>query len=197
MKASGWTLVTAPTEEPLSESEAKAHLRVSATDEDGLIGDYVAAARSWCEEYTGRRFVTQTWDAHFACWPTDGVFELPLPPLQSVTSIKYTNEGVAEATLSASVYEVITQVEPGRVILAANQSWPSGSLDVGLPVVVRFVCGYGLSVATPAGVRQAIRWLVGHMNENREAVSTLNVPPVVLPMGVRWALDPLRFRYIW
>jgi hypothetical protein len=49
----------------------------------------------------------------------------------------------------------------------------------------------------PAPVRQAMRWLVGHMMENREAVSMTNVPPQVMPMSVRWALDPLRFRYIW
>lgn len=172
----------------------KEHLRVSVDDEDLLLDGYIAAAREWCEAYTGRALVTQTWDAWYACWPTDDVFELPLPPLQSVTSVKYTLEGQAQATLSSSMYTVLTQVEPGRALLAYNQSWPSGSLAVGLPVVVRFVAGYG---AAPAAVKQAMRWLVGHMMENREAVTTMNVPPVVLPMGVRWALDPLRYRYVW
>lgn len=197
MRASGWNLVTAPAEEPLSVIEAKEHLRVSADDEDLLIADYIAAARGWAEEYTGRAFITQTWDVHFTRWPGPEGFEIPLPPLQSVTSIKYTPEGVAQATLANTVYSVLTGVEPGRIVLKYDQDWPADTLDVGLPIVVRVVCGYGASTAVPATVKQGLRWLVGHMMENREAVTMASLMPQQVPMTARWALDPVRFRYEW
>ncbi len=202
MKTAAWTQVTGPVAEPLSLEEIKEHLRVDAADEDALIADYIAAARGAAEAYTGRAFVTQTWQAHFTGWPADGVLELPLPPLQSVAWVKYTpvlaggGAGVL-TTLSASVYRVVTALEPGCVVLAPNQSWPSETLDAGLPVVVQFVCGYGAAAAVPAGVKQALRWLVGHMSENREAVTMATSSPQQVPMSARWALDPHRFRYYW
>lgn len=198
MKAQGWVLVTAPAVEPLGTDELKEHLRISADDEALLLGDYIAWARAQAEEYTGRAFITQTWDVHFTGWPCDSRgFEIPLPPLQSVTSIKYTPEGGAQQTLSASVYSVLTAVEPGRIILKHDQEWPSETLDAGLPIVVRVVCGYGLAAAVPAGIKQGLRWLVGHAYENREAVTLAAVPPQKVPMSALWALDPHRFRYVW
>lgn len=196
MKAQGWVLVTGPTSEPLTAQEVREHLRISASDEEMLIGDYIAWARAQAEEHTGRAFITQTWDVHFTGWPSDAKgFEIPLPPLQSVTSIKYTPEGGAQATLSASVYSVLAAVEPGRIILKHDQAWPSETLDAGLPVVVRVVCGWAAADAVPAGIKQGIRWLVGHAYENREAVTMANVPPQKLPMSATWALDVHRFRY--
>jgi uncharacterized phiE125 gp8 family phage protein len=191
-------MVTAPVVEPLSLEEARAHLRVDGHEEDALLEEYVTTARAWCELYLGRALVTQAWRAHFGGWPEDGALELPMAPLQSVTAVQYTPDGAAWLTVAPATYRVVSSVDPGAVILAPGQGWPSETLDAGLPVAVEFVCGYGPAGGNvPAPVRQAMRWLVGHMMENREAVSMTNVPPQVMPMSVRWALDPLRFRYIW
>lgn len=197
MKAAGWALITQAAQEPLSVEEAKEHLRVEVDAEDALIADYIAAARAWAEEYTGRALVTQTWQAHFAGWPADGVLELPKPPLQSVTWVKYTTDDGVTRTLGTSVYRVVTGREPGSVVLAPDQGWPSETLDAGLPVAVEFVCGYGAADAVPAGIRQALRWLVGHMTENREAVTMGTTSPQRVPMSAQWALDPHRCRYVW
>lgn len=197
MKAAAYKIATPPVLEPLTLDELKEHLRVSGTDEDVLIGDYLAAARGWAEEYTGRALLTQTWDVYFRAWPGLRGFELPMPPLQSVTHIKYTPEGAAQETLSASTYQVLTMTEPARVVLAYNQEWPIETLDAGLPIVVRIVCGWTTTASVPAGIRQGIRWLVGHMHEHREAVAMANVPPQQVPMTARWALDPYRIHYDW
>lgn len=58
MKATGWTLVTGPSIEPLAVAELREHLRVDIDDEDALIADYIAAARAWAETYTGRALLT-------------------------------------------------------------------------------------------------------------------------------------------
>lgn len=198
MKAMAWTLVTGPTVEPVSLPALKEHLRVDATDEDALLEDYLQAARAWAETYTGRALLTQTWDVHYAGWPGLAGFELPLAPLQSITHIKYTVQGAAAATtLTASVYKALVDLESPRVVLAYNQEWPSDTLEDYLPIVVRMVCGWTSAAAVPAGIKQGIRWIVGHMHENREAVTVGNVVPQQVPMSARWALDPYRLHYVW
>lgn len=200
MKAAAWqrvTEATTATGAALSVPELTEHLRTDDASEEMLIETYARAAGGWIEEYTGRALLTQTWDVWFDCWPTDGKLELPCPPLQSVTHVKYTPAGGAQATLSPALYQVLTQVEPAQIVLAYGEAWPSGTLDAGLPVVVRMVCGWTTAEAIPEPIRQALRWLVGHMHENREAVSMANVPPQLTPMSVLWALGPYRLRYVW
>jgi uncharacterized phiE125 gp8 family phage protein len=197
MKAQAWTLVTPALQEPISLDEVKEHLRVGGDDEDALIQGYLAAARAWAELYTGRAFVTQTWQAHFAGWPADSALELPMPPLQSVSWVQYATAAGDLLTLDASAYRVVTSREPGCVLLAPGKQWPAEALDVGLPVAVQFVCGYGNPSDVPDGVKQAIRWLTGHMHENREAVIMGTAMPQKVPFSAHWALDPYRFRYIW
>ena len=197
MKAQAWTLVTPPAQEPVTLEEVKEHLRVGGDDEDALVSGYLAAARAWAELYTGRAFVMQTWQAHFAGWPADGAFELPMPPLMSVTWVTYTTEAGALETLDAGAYRVVMSREPGVVLLAPGRSWPAEALDVGLPVAVQYVCGYGAPQDVPEGVKQAIRWLTGHMHENREAVIMGTAMPQKVPFSAHWVLDPHRYRYIW
>ena len=192
MKAAGWMLVTAPTVEPLSVLSAREHLRVDTDEEDFLIVDYITTARMQCEELTSRAFLTQTWDAAFTGWPGAEGFILPRPPLASVTSIQYTTADGTVHTLSANVYQVITATEPGRVILAHDQQWPSETLDAGLPIVIRYVCGTAAATAWQA---QAVRWLVGHMYENREAVIMGTAMPQKVPFSIQWLLTPYRVWY--
>src|SRR3990167_6050746 len=45
----GLDLVTAPTSEPLSVADAKAHLNVDFADDDAKIGNYISAARAAAE----------------------------------------------------------------------------------------------------------------------------------------------------
>ncbi len=150
MKAAGWMLVTAPTAEPLSVLAAKEHLRVDSDNEDFLIADYITAARMQCEELTSRAFLMQTWDAAFMGWPGAEGFILPRPPLASVTSIQYTTAEGQVHTLATDIYQVITATEPGRVILAYDREWPAETLDAGLPIVVRYVCGTAGALAWQA-----------------------------------------------
>lgn len=55
-------LVTAPTVEPITLDEAKAHLRVSWTNEDALITTLISAARRLAEVIASEVFVTSTYD---------------------------------------------------------------------------------------------------------------------------------------
>jgi uncharacterized phiE125 gp8 family phage protein len=161
-------LVTAATKEPVSLADAKGHLRVDITDEDTYIAGLVTAVRENLERMYTTAFITQTWDWYLDAFPASE-FYLPIWPIQSVTSIKYTDEDDNESTYSSANYRVDTIGKPGRVTLKSTASWPSDTLKESNAVVVRFVAGYGDNAAdAPGPVKQAIKLLVGDLYENRE-----------------------------
>ena len=166
--------VTPPAAEPVSLAEAKAHLRVDTSDDDALITSLIVAARQWCEGYQNRAYVTQTWDLVLDDWPADPCpdrVRVPLPPLQSVASLKYTDADGVQATMPATDYLVDVASQPGRLVLAYGKVWPTVTLRPAAAIEVRFTAGYGLAVAVPETVKQAIKLLVGHLYEHREATS--------------------------
>jgi len=177
-------LITAPAHEPVTLAEVKDHLRVDTTDEDALISALIIAARQWAEEYTGRQFMAATWDWMLDVIP-DG-FSVPLPPLQSVTSIKYLDTDGAEQTLVSTAYRVDAISEPGRIALAYGQTWPS-IYSVINAVTVRFVAGY---TTVPEPIRQAVLIMVGELYEQRQDSASYQVNAV--PFGVRALLAPYK-----
>lgn len=188
----GLVLVTPPAEEPLTLGEAKDHLRVTSTDEDSLIGRLIVVARQAVERRLGRALITQTLDYTLDAFPTGDVIELPRPPLRSVTSVKHTPDGGVETTFASASYLVDTTGNPGRIVLAVNQSWPSDLLQAANGVVIRFVAGYGAAPTdVPEPIRQALAVHLGTLYEHREA---LVAGTIVTPLAT---IDRLLDPYIW
>lgn len=174
-------IVTAPAVEPVSSAEAKLHLRVDVSTDDALIATLIKAARRHVENVTNSALISQTWDVYFEHFGS--LMELPLPPLQSVTSVKYLDTDGTQQTLSDSVYRVLDGPR-GRIELAYGQSWPS-LYSVRQPITVRMVCGYGdAGTDVPESILAAMKMLIAHWYENREAAqgSSMAVKPV--PMAV-------------
>jgi len=187
-----WVLVTAPASEPVTLDELKDHLRIDGSEEDALLAMYAQAARQAIEEDTWRALMPQTWDLYLDGWPADGVIYLPRAPLQSVTSITYRNSDNLTTTLAATVYEVDVASEPGRVVLAYGQSWPTATLASSHAVKVRFVAGYADAASVPGTIKAAILLEAGELYVQREAVGekALIVAPAVQRLlglsRVRW-----------
>lgn len=182
-------VVTEPVKEPVPIEQLKNDIRVDSdlTADDILIRGLGIAARITAEKIQRRALISQTIELTLDDWPATDWIRIPRPPLQSVTSIKYYDTDDTEYTLSSSSYLVDTASEPGRVILNSGESWPSSvTLRPANAVVIRFVAGYGDDQEdVPETTQQAIRLLVGHWYENREAVSTTGAVPKDLPFGVR------------
>lgn len=163
-------LVTASATEPLTLAEAKAQARVTNTDEDTLITSLIVAARQHVETLVRRALVTQTWDYkldHFPVWE----IEIPLPPLASVSSVKYLESAAGvDTTLATTEYRVLgaSGHNPGRITPDIGKVWPT-TYDVGDAVTVRFVAGYGAAAAVPQPIKQAMLLLIAAWFENREA----------------------------
>ena len=167
MAAGPLVQTTAPIGEPVSLEDAKSHLRIDHTDEDDQIEAWIVAARERAQDVTHRQFMTATWEESYDAFP--GIFYVPLPPLQSVTSIIYTDTDGNSQTLASSKYTVDTASEPGRVSPAFGEVWPQ-TRDVMNAVVLKFKAGYGAASSVPEKFRQAIKMSVTHWYLNRESV---------------------------
>ena len=163
-------VITAPSAEPVTLTEAKAQCRVDITTDDTLITSYIAAARRLCERIDWRAYMTQTLEVWLDAWPATDILKIPRPPLQSITSITYYDQSNVAATLSSASYFVDTVSEPGRVVLNYGYTWPSTILRETNGIAVRFVAGYASAGNVPQTIKQAILLVVGHWYENREAV---------------------------
>jgi len=192
----GLSLVTAATAEPVSLAEAKAHLRVSGSDEDGLIAGYLLAARSYAQTYTRRVFSQQTWDQTFDYdWPRDEWgrprLVLALQPVVSVTTLSYVPDGGGSVTLTANTdYIARTGDDQSGVIEPAyDVTWDGVRRQLNA-VSVRFVAGY---TRLPEEVRQAILMTVANFYEHRES-TVVGTTAAELPLGASILLDPYRIR---
>lgn len=186
-------LITAPAVEPVTTTEAKSHLRVDLSADDTLIGTLITAARQMAENYTLRALCTQTWDLYRDGFYMQGrdiapsAVTIPRPPLQSVTSVTtYDGDNVA-TVFASSGYLVDTASEPGRVVLADGEAWPT-DLRSANGVVIRFVAGYGVAADVPQQIKQAILQTIGHLYENREAQD--------MPGLAKMLLEPYRVLYL-
>lgn len=173
------TVVTAPVGDPLTLEEVKAHLRVDSTADDELIGALILAARLKLESDTGRALLTRTYDLSLDGWPASGVLLLPYSPVQSVTSITYYDTANVATVWAASNYQVDAASVPARIVPAYGAVWPAVTLRSLNGVVIRYVAGYGALATIPETDRQAMKLLVAHWYENREAVGASGTITVV------------------
>jgi uncharacterized phiE125 gp8 family phage protein len=179
------TLVAAPVDLPVTLSQAKAHLRVDASDEDALITALIEAATAHLDGWDGilgRALMPQTWEMSLDRFPVREI-RLPLGPLVEVVSVTYADADGVTQTVAAEDYEI--DPNPVEAWIVPNTDWPS-TMDTINAVTVRWIAGAGC----PKPARQAILLLVGHWYAHREAVNAGTV--AVLPLAVEALLSPLR-----
>jgi uncharacterized phiE125 gp8 family phage protein len=165
--------VTAPTETPVSLAEAKAHLAVTHSSDDTLIQlllDAAVAQLDGAEGALGRCLVTQTWDYTIdrfpfsaGCW---NEINVPLPTLQSVTSVKYYDPEGVQRTMDPSAYVV-----SGQKIVPVD-AWPDYDTTRPGAVTVRFVAGYGAATDVPANAKALILLLTEDFYRKRGATDS-------------------------
>lgn len=180
-------LITPPSSEPISLSEAKGHLRVDASDEDSYISGLIVAARQFIELQTQRALITQTWKLSLDQFPTNKTVYIPLSSLRLVEGITYYDTTGATQTLPATDYYVDSDNDPGRVVLVDTVA----TYDRPSAVQIQFQAGYGSAADVPQAIKQAMLLLIGHWYENREAVGEVGGP---IAFAVDALLTPYRVR---
>lgn len=191
----------------ISTANAKIHLKVTHSSEDTLIDSLVTAVRLHTQNEISRQIGSQKLVYLLSAFPEGSTLQLPRPPLISVNKVRYKDadgnwttmlDADASPEVTTSVFDVVTGVEPGALILAPSQVWPqpSGGLYSGFPLEVTFTCGYS---TIPGPLLAAMKLLLGHLFEHRESVvigslgqmNALSTGEV--PMGYRSLIE----KYIW
>ena len=162
----GLKLITPPTTEPVTLAAVKEHLRLEVADTtyDANLNDLIVAARTEAENFQNRAYMERTYDLALDYFPQMPI-RVPMPPLVSVESIKYTDEEGVITTLPDTDYIIDLISEPGRIAFAKGKNWPSVSLQSVNGVVIRFVAGTG---SATENVKLAIKFFVGFRFENPE-----------------------------
>jgi uncharacterized phiE125 gp8 family phage protein len=147
-------VITAATPEPVTLAEARLQCKADSdnTSHDAVLTSLITASREFAEHYTGLALAPVTLEAALDEFPCDDWIDLPMPPVASVTHIKYTDTAGAEQTLDSGDYALSTYELSRRVNLAYGATWPS-TQDVADAVRVRFVTGY---TTVPKAVKAAL-----------------------------------------
>lgn len=188
--------VTPPAVEAVTTADVLAHLRLEAEQTDTAdVAAKIGEAVGWLDGrdgILGRALITQTWCLVLDRFPR-GAITLPLPPLQLVESIAYTQPGGSTATLPLSDYVVagIGTNDPARILPARDKAWPATD-DYPEAVRITFRAGYGAAPEdVPAPLRGAIKMLAAHLYENRET-AVIGTIVADLPLGFSDAVSPYR-----
>ena len=163
------TTITPPGGEPLTIADAKLFARVSGDHDDTLIGQLIAAARARIEAETGLALMSRTLRLRLDEWPL-GVLErgtlcLPNGPAVSLSAVRIT-DGVDSIDVTANF-----QLEPGlygflKPVPFGGWTWPQSIHEW---IEIDWVAGFGAAEDVPEDLLQAIRIVVAHGYEHRDA----------------------------
>lgn len=159
-------LTSPPAVEPVSLAEAKAHLRVTASDEDAQIARLITAARKSVERRTGLALIEQGWSGFADDWPPSGAFDLPLWPLIEIAALKVHGEEELQEIDPAHYFcDLVSR--PARLVLRPWRVWQKpGRIAKGIEIV--FTAGFGASGGTvPEDLREAVLKTLAHWHEWR------------------------------
>jgi uncharacterized phiE125 gp8 family phage protein len=166
--------------EPVTLADAKEYLKVESaeTADDNLITDIIKVARNWCEAFTARALITQTWKLSLDAFPGVDLnhnpraqITLPKGNTLSVTAFTYVDgDGVAQDMVGVSPlpYALSTEADSGGILEPAyGEAWP-GIQDVMDAIQITYTAGYGPNASDmPEQLRMAVKWKMADLYDNR------------------------------
>lgn len=186
-------LTAGPAVEPVSLAEAKAHLRIDGTAEDGFIQSLIVTSRLHIEAALGLALIEQDWSWTLDAWPLEPGVALPMRPVSAIQSVRVVAADISHATVDPARYVLDGHGNPAR-LLPTTLPLPAPAIPA-QGIEIAFTAGYGSTpVDVPAPIRHAILLLVAHWFENREPVvlGPRGTSAVRIPDTVSELLAPFR-----
>lgn len=172
-----YKVITPVATEPVSLAEARLHIKAdSDTTEDTLISTWITTAREIAEQYTGRALAPQTLEMALNAFPSvcAQVIQLEMPPVATITSVKYTDAAGVEQTVSSGDYALSLYGDARALAPTYGKYWPITQC-IADAVRVRYATGYATA---PKAVKAAILLMVAFLNENRgDAIVADDIQP--------------------
>ena len=170
--------------EPVTIEQVKSDLILAGNADDELISDWIVSFRQLVEEHVKLSLLTQTRRVSFKLneLENNDRFILPRPPIQSITSVTYTDQdGNVDSYVANDDYRqeeewIVFTTAPFKDIDHLEE-------DVGR-FIVDYTAGYTSVDDVPRPISNAIRNATAAHYENREMF--------VLPPAVRTQLAPYR-----
>ena len=181
-------LLTPPTLEPVTTSEAKLAARISDTAAfDAVVPGLIMAARQLAEQGTGRQLMAQTWRFELGDWPD---VDDTLPVYQaSAAAVSYWT-GSTWATLAGAAYEFAPVGTGTGLAPVLYTSWPLlVPKAIGARVRIDLTAGATDASAVPECVKLYIKALVAHWVDNPTAAQERSLAEAPF---LRLLLDPAR-----
>lgn len=157
----------APEVEPLTADEVRERLNIGNDVTDPVIEAFITAARQQLDGasgWLGRSLITQSWRLELDRFPyfPNREINIPLPPLQEVSSVQYIDGDGALVEMMPDEYGVFPGERP-YIVPAFGTSWPTARCTPGA-VAIEFTAGYGdEGENVPEPIRSAIALLVSHL----------------------------------
>jgi hypothetical protein len=191
------TLVTPPTDEPVTLSEVKSWSRIDTDDDDALVQQLIASARYQAEQYLRRSLLTQSWKlTHdlgrslandqigegtydlpisilYGVLPRD--IELPKGPIQTITSVTTYALDNTSSVYDPSLYFLDQAGE--RLVLNIGAIWPA-NMRPRAAAEFLYVTGYGDDPSdVPQPIKTGIMIHVASLYEQRgQSADSMDIP---------------------
>lgn len=169
----GKIITVEPAVEPVTYEEALSHLKISSFDEENdlliqtKLEGLIKAVRKNIEEIYGRALITQTWQVFLDYFPCENFITLPLPPLQTITSITYTDYLGVPTVFDPSNYIQDIVSEPGQIVLTYLNTWPVFTPQSVNAVMIEMICGYGDTAEdVPEPIKQGMLIAIADLWDN-------------------------------
>lgn len=156
----GVEILTAPSDDPLDAEDLRAYLRLNSDAEDDLLTELIQAAAERFEQDTRRPVLATTYRQYVSRWTSPLVLGRGgVTAVEAVELLDADGEVIEPIT-----FKVDLKTPPARIFLPDAQpvTWsPAGQVD--------FVAGWETPADVPKNVLVALRGLVAHWYEHREA----------------------------
>lgn len=192
--------MTAPTSDPLTTVEIKAHLRIDHSDEDTLLEADHGAALGEIDSpdgWLGRSVITRTLRLTLDA-PPPRVIYLPGPPVTKIETITVRDSDddlnvIYDDGTSVDLIGLMSDLTATPALIWPDDSigWPSDIKSGPDSMRIDYVAGYAVA-ALPKTIKQWLLMRIGELYRDREA-SMLGIPSTRLHHADRM-LDSLRVR---
>jgi uncharacterized phiE125 gp8 family phage protein len=183
-------MTSGPSLEPVTVSEAKAHLRLDSSDEDLLIASLILTSRLHIEAALGLALISQAWTITLDCWPEGDAVMLPLRPVQTIEEVRVRDAAGVASVVSPESYALDGAGVPAR-LLRRGLLWPMPQQRLG-GIEIDVVAGFGDAAAgVPEPIRHAVLQLVAHWYEHRDPIE-IGAAGTAIPRAVSELLAPYR-----